>query len=281
VTQAIKAPAALLDELGVTEPTEIIVEAIAQHCGATIVYEPLDGCSARILASGDRAIITVDANAPLGRQRFSAGHELGHWMQDRGRVAFSCTEKNLVRDWDGENPERRANRFAANLLLPGKMFERASAGMPPTLESARSLANTFNMSLTATAIRLVELGPLPAMIVCSEKTGRRWFFRSRDVPKELWPLERPGAGTVAMRLLTGGTGRRSAPETVDADEWIDHMDASRYAIVEDSVIAMDGTVLSLLWWKDEAQILAFTEDEEDAEPPLTGHLTFGRRTKRR
>ena len=70
--------AELLDELGITEPVELDMEAIAQHCQATIIYKPLKGCAARITGNEDRAIITIDDACRRERQRFSAGHELGH-----------------------------------------------------------------------------------------------------------------------------------------------------------------------------------------------------------
>jgi len=72
-----KAPDAILEELGVREPADLKIEAIAEYCGATIIYAPLEGTEARILGYGDRAIITVNSAAPRGRQRFSGGHELG------------------------------------------------------------------------------------------------------------------------------------------------------------------------------------------------------------
>src|ERR1017187_10341105 len=97
------APAALLDELGITGPSEIILEAIAYRCHATIVYEPLTGCEARILGNDKEAIVTVNSNAPRERQRFSAAHELGHWMRDRGKVAFACTERTLLGEWNDDN----------------------------------------------------------------------------------------------------------------------------------------------------------------------------------
>jgi Zn-dependent peptidase ImmA (M78 family) len=78
-----KSPAAILEELGITEPEDLDIEAIAQSCGATIVYERLDGCAARILGNGDQAIVIVDDRPNIGRQRFSAGHEFGHWMRDQ------------------------------------------------------------------------------------------------------------------------------------------------------------------------------------------------------
>ena len=41
----------LLQELGITEPEEIDLEAIAYYVGATIKRRPLDGCEARIVGS--------------------------------------------------------------------------------------------------------------------------------------------------------------------------------------------------------------------------------------
>lgn len=254
------APAGLLDALGISSPEEIHIEAIAQYCGVTVVYEPLSGCEARILGEGDRAIVTVNSRSNRQRQRFSAAHELGHWMRDRGKVALGCSAASFVSEWDGDNPERRANRYAADLLLPRSMFSARCAGMRPEFSSVRGLAALFNTSLTATAIRLVELGSYPSMIVCTGTAGRKWFAQSKIVPRELWPLRAPGQGSVAARLLRG-EGRGSGPTTVDADDWIDHAGSSSYSLVEDSVLADEGVVLSLLWWKDERQILDL--DDED------------------
>lgn len=79
---------ALLQDLGITEPDELDLRIIAQHCKATILFQPLEGCAARITGNEERAIITIDSNSRVERQRFSAGHELGHWMLDRGKVSL-------------------------------------------------------------------------------------------------------------------------------------------------------------------------------------------------
>src|SRR5260221_11080213 len=126
MTAVYKSPSKLLKELGITEPQEIDIAAISQYCEATIVYEQLDGCEARILGSGDRAIIPVNSRSPLGRRRFSAGHELGHWLRDRGKVGFACTEQTMNAEWTSINPERGANDYAANLLMPADMFAKES-----------------------------------------------------------------------------------------------------------------------------------------------------------
>lgn len=274
-----KAPAVIIDELGITEPAEIVIEAIAQHCSATIVYEPLVGCAARILGANDRAIITVDANASPQRQRFSAGHELGHWMRDRGKIAFACTDRELEGYWADDHPERRANRYAADLLLPRRLFQARARGMVPTFDCARELARTFTTSITATAIRLVELGPYPAMLIASDHSGRCWFAASDVVPKQLWPRKKPGAGSTAAKLIDGRLSKSpTTPTDVDADDWFEHHDARRYVVREDSIASYGGLVLSLLWWKDESQLLALRDDrEEEPNSEMIGELTFGRR----
>jgi len=257
------APDAVLEELGIRDPEDIKIEAIAQYCGATILYERLEGAEARILGYGDRAIITVNNTAPRARQRFSGAHELGHWMCDRGKIAFACTDRSFTREWSDDNPERRANQYATELLLPEKMFSPRVKNRELTFGTARDLADLFETSVTATAIRLVQLGSFPAMIVCHDRAGRRWFRRGPDVPDVLWPHDRANPRTIAYDLLQG---KASSPGSVDvaADGWFAHRDAHRYAIREDSIRITDDFVLSLLWWKDEQQLLDL-DDEDDEE----------------
>lgn len=255
---------ALLRELGVTEPEDIRLEAIAQYCGATIVYEPLSGCAARIVGYGEEAFITVDSKSRLERRRFSAAHELGHWMADRGRISsFLCQEKVFATEWAEDNPERRANRYAADLLLPKFMFEPRARNKEIIFDTVRSLAAVFRTSLTATAIRLVEFGSFPAIIVCNEQGRRRWFSRGPDVPDELRLRDTPGAYTCAYDLLRGSSAAEG-PTDVQSDGWISHPGARRYSLREDSVRIGHGLVLSILWWKDESQLLDL-EEEGDGE----------------
>jgi hypothetical protein len=255
-----RSPVRLLEELGVDEPEEIDLEAIAEHCGATVTYELLSGCAARLLGNGDRAIITVHAGGSPGRRRFSAGHELGHWMRDRHQVAYACVDRAFKEEWGPHNQEQRANRYAAELLLPDAMFKLRVRGKPITFTTVDDLAELFRASRTATAFRLVEIGPLPAMLVCSSSDRRRWFTRSEDV--KLWPRERFGAATVAFDLLENLAALAPGPTEVCADGWIDHPEARRYEVVEDSRRIGSELVLSLIWWKDESELLDLEEASE-------------------
>jgi hypothetical protein len=184
-------PEQILTTLGISEPGDIDIEAIAYACCALIIREPLSGCEANIIGVNDKAVITVNSKSIETRQRFSAGHELGHWMRDRGLSAFGCSNRQMDSEWSANNPETRANRFASDLLLPVKMFSQLARGKPITTESVTDLATTFRMSKTATAIRLVEQGSFPAIIACFEDGEKKWSFPKRGEVPYYFKLTRP------------------------------------------------------------------------------------------
>ena len=251
----------ILDELGVKNPADIDVEAIAQYVSATVTYEFLAGCEANIIGHADRAIITVNASSPRPRQRFGIAHELGHWMYDHGTAVFACQDVQFQAQWSDAHPEARANQYASDLLLPTFLFRHLARGRPCRLSTIRDLANHFETSLTSTAIRLVDHGSYPAMLVCNTRARRKWFIRSSGLSRKLWPVDSPGKDTVAHDLLQDPAAD-APPLDTNASEWIDHPEAGQYLIHEESFQSADGMVLSLLSWKDEQQLIDLDEAEE-------------------
>jgi hypothetical protein len=247
----------LLQELGITEPREIDVAAIAYHCGAMVIERPLTGCEARIIGVNDKAIITVNSNSIVQRRRFSAAHELGHWMWDAGRVAFGCNPDAAL-GRDEFNPETRANRYASDLLMPRFMFEPQAAKKRITFETVDALAGAFATSLTATALRLIKLGSYPAVLVCSSSRGLEWRAKGADVPRSLWP-NAPGPKTYAADLLKSGA-ERGGKGDVSSDTWFST--SRRHYVFEDSRRIGDDRVLTLLSWPDEDPLIRIQEDEE-------------------
>ena len=86
----------LLQSLGITEPAEIDICAIAQSKGATVVEKPVTGCEARIMGYGEKALIVVNSESIPSRKRFSAAHELGHWMRDAGKISLICNPETQL-----------------------------------------------------------------------------------------------------------------------------------------------------------------------------------------
>jgi len=264
----------ILEELGIRRPHDIDVEVIAEHCGATVAYEPLISCEARIVGINDRAIITVNERSIRPRQRFSAAHELGHWLHDRGHLACVCKEHSISGSWTGQDREARANFFAADLLLPRFMFAPLARGRDITFDTVERLGEPFQTSLTATGIRLVKDGSYPAMMICSSLTkGREWFVASSEVERRLWPVKAPTRESVAFQLLRGKEVE-PAPVDVDADVWIDHEDAAEYVVREDSRKITAELVPTLLWWKDQSRIQDLEHESQTACRALTRENSF-------
>ncbi len=264
-------PGALLRELGIRSSRDIDVEAIAEFCRADVEVDGLDGSQASLLGLGDRAIITVKRDSDPIDRRFSIAHELGHWNLDRGTVLFDCDRQKLgepfsvadrwqlVNTWsrtyralDGKGPEPRANRWAAELLMPDRLFRRDAASRPLTFATVRELAATYRTSLVETARRLVSRSPLPGMLLYNgpEPEYRRWHERGPGIPRDVWPQWFPGPSTVA-HALREGSRETPGPVLVRADQWVLFARGHEWQVVcEDSVLIGKREVLTLLWWKD-------------------------------
>lgn len=257
-----KTPRDLLEGLGITRPEEIDVEVIAYTCGATTKYADLTGCEATLVGIGDKAIITVREQSSRARKRFSVGHELGHWMRDRGSASFSCTESDFDLSPVVRVRERKANEFASDLLLPTHLFDPLARTRFLNLETLRDMANMFRTSLTATAIKLVRRGSYPAVLT-SYKSGRRaWYIRGDSVPPKFTPLEWLDQSTGAASA-DGTTAQGS--EDICADRWFDDERSGRYYVRESWFRTSSDSVVVLLWWEDEQQLLDFEEEEQDDE----------------
>jgi hypothetical protein len=235
-----------LRSLGVTDPRDIDLEAIAYDAGALVRYEPLDGCEARIIGLGDRAVISVDPSRGHRRKRFSTGHELGHWRYHRGK-SFKCRPEDIGAHVLAEtHPERVADAYSADLLLPGYLFKPlARQFRHSTLEAVDSLADAFDVSITATARRMIDWGPEPAILICHTAHGRKWFHRNRDIPTRWFPRDDLDAESVVFDVLHGKKGR-SRRTLTGADAWFDRRDADRFEVYEQAIQVVDGEVLALV-----------------------------------
>lgn len=244
----------LLQDLGISDPRDIDLEAIAFDQGATVKYQSLRGCEARIVGYGSRGIITVDPDNDPSRVRFSIGHELGHWHQHRGRSLICRSDEINNPGRKSTDPERVADSYAADLVLPRYLFVPRARELGATnVDNLKILADEFSTSLRATAIRLVEYGPDPAMLVCHGPGGRRWFNRPRQIPERWFPRDELDADSYAIDVLHG-KDRQSRRALTGADAWFDRREADRYELYEQSIKAGNGEILTFLIFKDEEML---------------------------
>lgn len=126
--------AQVLRRLGVARPADIDLEATAWSLGVVGVKErKLDGCEARIVGLGDRAIVSLDPRPIPRRRRFSLAHELGHWIHHRGKTTF-CRKDDIGDAREFADVERTANAFASDLV---RREPTETSAPDPTISGAR------------------------------------------------------------------------------------------------------------------------------------------------
>lgn len=94
----------------------------------------------------------VDEDEPSYRQRFTAAHELGHFILHRDYIGDGIADNYLLRaEGLSSRQEREANQFAADLLMPRDLIAQA---MRDGYTEVDSLAELFKVSKVAMAIQL-------------------------------------------------------------------------------------------------------------------------------
>lgn len=134
---------------------------ILQDLGLGPNYEQLDdNISGWIERRPDgRYSVTVNALHPLVRQRFTAAHELGHYIYHRDLLGPGVGDTRAYRAEGTRLPnaairplhERQANSFAANLLMPYDSIAKLRAR---GITSVPGLAENLQVSQDAMRIRL-------------------------------------------------------------------------------------------------------------------------------
>ncbi len=237
----------IIFQRGIVIPEEINLEAIAITLGAVVKKRPLTGCEARIVGNGSRAIITVNLNSSEERQRFSLGHELGHWQCHRGQN-FQCSKDDIENfNNSSKQKERTADEFSANLLMPWFLFKPiAKTFSHADFNTVFQLSERFKTSIKATATRLIESNIFPAILIDHDQNKRRWFRRSTDIPQHWFPQDNLSQDSYAFDIVYGKAESDKKQMKVCANAWFDRRGAEQYELLEHSVSYGAGRSLTLL-----------------------------------
>lgn len=120
-----------------------------------------DDHSGLLLVENGLAAIAVNSTHHPHRQRFSAAHELGHYiLHSKGRDRLfvdKAYRRSLVSSSGTDTDEIEANRFAAALLMPDNLVKQYAGNGPITDLDISKLALKFEVSEQAMTLRLVNL----------------------------------------------------------------------------------------------------------------------------
>jgi len=141
----------ILHKLNIVAPP-VPIEKIAELFSIKIFPYPNfpDNISGTIVNQNDSAIIGVNSNHAIVRQRFTIAHELGHFL-----LGHELGEKIIDDVFDKPNDkEREASEFAAELLMPRDFLKQ------DVLKKIKipDLAKQYMVSEQAMSIRLLKTG---------------------------------------------------------------------------------------------------------------------------
>ena len=236
----------LLTELGISDPADIELEAIAYCVGVEVQYRRLSSCEAQIIGYKDRAVVYVTPDTSPQRRRFSAGHELGHWYHHRG-MSFVCRSSDIGRPIDekSRDAERLADAYAGDLILPpfmvGPKLDRLGE---ISLDGVAEIAAQFKASITATAIRCVRMTRQPLILVAHNLLGRMWQWPSITAAGIRVRDDVDSRSSSFVSLLSGN--RVSAARKEPANYWFDRRHIEQFDLRVQSVRTVEGEVLTLL-----------------------------------
>lgn len=118
-------------------------------------FEDSEGFYLPALDRDDIDLIAIKYDSRITRQRFTAGHELWHFLKDNPKAKENKRDKR--------QNEKAANRFAAELLAPSSEVALIAKSYLDkdgyvSFDSALEIAEHFGISFQACAFSLLDLG---------------------------------------------------------------------------------------------------------------------------
>jgi Zn-dependent peptidase ImmA (M78 family) len=262
----------------------VSLEAYIAELGAVLRFETDLETSepGYFFKSSGKHYICVNANDSLPRQRFTACHKIAH-------IVLGLPSEHEAMPW-WSYAKRSANEiycdvFAAELLLPHRLFEPLVARAEIGWSTVSELGTRFLVSDTATASRLATVINVPCAFVLSEEGRVRYGSRSRslrDAGGWISP-QAPLPSTSASARARAGQ-RCQDCEEIAADLWFSDWRRGGVLLEEARHLKQWDQTLTLLWFEDEeipSEQHNYEPSEEQGLAELDGVLPWpGKRHRR-
>ncbi len=255
-------------------PSRVDLEALAGKLRLGIFDVPSVTFEGALLRSSrklaGRILIRKDIRE-LGRRRFTLAHEIGHFFL-HGDVAIPCMPR-VIEGWrDGQpEPERQADAFASELLLPTQDVVACVGKRWPSLQVVSDIAELFGTSLMAAARKYCDVAEQSCAVIWVSKGQIRWFHPSPSFAFFVQVGKQVGFDSFARRALEG----KRVPEEMEevpAADWISSYWLREDAVVSEQTVAVPfyAGSLSLVWVRRPIEDKPSDEDELLPELDPTG-----------
>lgn len=242
----------------------IPLEQIAKAAGIVeIRQQPLESLEGALVANTEKtegAILVNSNSLPIQRQRFTIGHELGHFMLPKHNYHMECLSKDLHMSSYNSNYgltasqriEMEANEFAAELLMPQQYFTtHPNCPQIPNCTDITSLAERFGVSFKASIYRYQDLCRFPLGVVFSQNSEITSVRRNK--PLSFWIKVTKGKMLPdhlhkKIQTMTSGTVHKDKSPT---SVWFDIHKTTKLpnTIIEETLLQENGYATTLLWFE--------------------------------
>jgi len=240
------------------------------------------GVSGMLLRHGNQfGILYATHVRSEGFQRFSIGHELGHFFLEGHpdhvlKNGIHVSHAGFIAD---DPYEQEADQFAVGLLMPGTLFKKELGRHQPALETIEALHILCKTSLTATASRYAELTEDAAAIIISTGQIIDYCIMSetlKALPKLGWIKKGTSVptGTATARLNSNPQRVANSDKEEDEIDIRDWLGGTRAVTATEQVIGLGSygktlTVLTCPSVQDET----FADDDGDDDEKLAEQWT--------
>jgi Zn-dependent peptidase ImmA (M78 family) len=146
------------------------VEELAIKVGIKEIRKANISVDGILLPARDGFVLTLNENQHPTRQRFTCAHEIAHTFFH----PLHCSLRNAEHEEatrlkiGSSNLEHLCDIAAKHILMPDQMFRQAALRFGVSIEAINYLADIFQTSIPATALRFVEVSREPIILILSQ-----------------------------------------------------------------------------------------------------------------
>lgn len=243
------------EDAGLSGVDRIEPEDISERHDLYVERMELDGLwGAAMVKAGKPGILMNESQYPP-RYRFTYAHEMGHIFLARHYEILMNGDPFFDEEISQTDPaderEAEANEFAAELLAPADRVRLRLRTGDLDMAAACELQESFGLSLTAAAVRIVDVSPQQVAVLRFNGNRLHWKYDGRDFPfgvpwRSGW--EAP-ARSATSDAVAGRDDQREAVEARPQAWFVERQWGSYPARLLESCMRLGNTggFLTLLW----------------------------------
>jgi len=259
-------PNQIVDEIISQNPNisaPVPIEEIADAAGiCKIEYEPLGALEGALVANEfkSKGVIIVNNKDDLHhRQKYTIGHELGHFMIPSHNHEMGCSIEYMKNNNGLAKIEAQANEFSSKILMPHTIFRKTKYfDAFPSISNTQEQAALFDVSLEACINRYVALHHDAVLAIFYKDKKFRYYRKSDYIPFYFSQKHQKGLPTVFGSLskkVDTKIENQYYEEYVDASVWFDkHNDyVLPEEVLEEVYVQRNGYSVTLLKFEEEIE----------------------------